>query len=82
MAFLEIRTSTLINVVIIIFALLLTGFLLLMGITNLINPDVPDAYLAQNTRTCLLICCISVLPLLLAIAAYRGILHRNKSLKG
>lgn len=82
MAFLEIRTSTFINAIIIIFGLLLTGFLLLMGIANLINPDVPDAYLAQNTRTCLLICSISVLPLLLAIAAFRGILHRKKSPKG
>ena len=79
MAFLEIRASTMMNVVTIIFGLLLTGFLLLFGVANLINPDVPDAYLAQNTRTCLLVCCISVLPLLLAIAAFRGILHRKKS---
>ena len=79
MAFLEIRHSILINVIIIIVGLLSMGFLLLMGVANLINPDVSDAYLEQNTVACLVTCSISIAPLLVAIAAFRGILHRKKN---
>ncbi len=79
MAFLEIRTSTIINLVILTIGLLVSGFLLLFGVANLINPDVPEAYLKQNTKVCLLVCFIGVVFLLLAIAALRGILLRKKS---
>ena len=79
MAFLEIRTSILTNVIIIILGLLFMGFLLLMGIANLINPDVPDAHLKENTVACIVTCFISLGPLLAAIAAFRGILHRKKN---
>jgi len=78
MAFLEIRTSTITNLAILIVGLLISGFLLLFGVANLINPDVPDAYLKQNTKVCLLVCIIGVVFLLLAIAALRGILLRKK----
>jgi hypothetical protein len=47
----------------------------------LINPDVPDAYLNQNTKVSLLVCLIGMVFLLLAIAAFRGILLRKKSEK-
>ena len=43
MAFNEIHASLMVNVVTIVFGLLLTGFLLLFGVSNLINPDVTDA---------------------------------------
>jgi len=79
MAFLEIRTSTTTNLAILIVGLLISGFLLLFGVANLINPDVPDAYLKQNSKTCLLVCIIGVVFLLLAISALRGILLRNKN---
>jgi hypothetical protein len=79
MAFLEIRASTLGNIVIIIVGLLLAGFLLLLGVAHLIYPDVPEEHLALNTVMCLVVCCISLFPLLLAIAAFRGILHRKKN---
>ena len=79
MAFLEIRTSTSISVIILIVGLLVSGFLLLSGVANLINPDVPNAYLAQNTKVCLAVCSIGVVFLLLAIAAFRGILLKKKS---
>ncbi len=82
MAFLEIRSSTLTNLAIIIVGLLISGFLLLFGVANLINPDVPDAYLKQNTKVCLLVCIIGIVFLLLAVAAFRGILLRKKSVKG
>jgi hypothetical protein len=81
MAILEIRTSTIINVIIIIVGLLVSGCLLLFGVANLINPDVPDAYLNQNTKVSLLVCFIGMVFLLLAIAAFRGILLRKKSEK-
>jgi uncharacterized membrane protein YbhN (UPF0104 family) len=82
MACLEIRTSTIINVIILIVGLLVSGFLLLFGVANLINPDVPDAYLKQNTKVCLLVCIIGVVFLLLAIAAFRGILLKKKRVTG
>jgi len=81
MAFLEIRTSNVINVIILIIGLLVSGFLLLFGVANLINPDVPDAYLKQNTKVCLMVCSLGVVFLLLAIAAFRGILKKRKSAK-
>jgi hypothetical protein len=79
MAFLEIRSSTAISVVIIIFGLFFSGLLLLFGIANLITPDVSDDYLTQNTVACLVACSIGVILLLVAIATFRGILHKKKS---
>jgi len=79
MAFLEIRTSTIINLAIFIVGLLISGFLLLFGVANFINPDVPEAYLKQNTKICLLVCIIGVAFLLLAVAALRGILLRKRN---
>ena len=82
MAFLEICTSTVISVVIIIVGVVVSGFLLLFGVANLINPDVPEAYYAQNRKVCLIVCGIGVTFLLLAIAAFRGILLKKKSAAG
>jgi hypothetical protein len=79
MPFLEIRTSTLGNIVIIILGVLFAGFLLLMGIGNLVYPDVPEEHIPLNTAMCLTVCCLSLLPLLLAIAAFRGILFKRRS---
>ena len=81
MAFLEIRTNTAINVIIMIAGLLVSGFLLLFGVANLIDPDVPEAYYARNTKVCLIVCGIGMIFLLLAIAAFRGILLRKKSIR-
>ena len=82
MAFLETRISTAISVVIIILGVIVGGFLLLMGVANLINPDVPDVYLRQNTKVCLVVCGIGVLFLLSAVAAFLGILFKKKSAVG
>ncbi|OFY60476.1 MAG: hypothetical protein A2Y71_12020 [Bacteroidetes bacterium RBG_13_42_15] len=79
MAFLEIHTSTAISIIILTVGLLVGGFLLLFGIANLINPDVPDGYLTQNTKVCLVVRSIGVVFLLLSIAAFRGILIKRKS---
>jgi membrane protein implicated in regulation of membrane protease activity len=79
MAFPEIRTSTPVGVVIIILALALTAFLLLFGVANLIHPDVPDAYLTENTLVCLAVCGLGVAALLVAIAVFRGILLKKRT---
>ena len=82
MTFLGIRTSRIINIAIIIMGLVVGGFLLLFGVANLINPDVPEAYYAQNTKVCLIVCSIGVIFLLLAIAAFCGILFKRKNAAG
>ena len=79
MAFLKIRINNAINVIIMIAGLVISGLLLLLGVANLIHPDVPEAYYAQNTKVCLIVCGIGMIFLLLAIAAFRGILLRKKS---
>ena len=47
-------TTPVSSVITIIFAVLIAAFLLLFGISNLIQPDVPDSYLEQNTRVCVI----------------------------
>jgi hypothetical protein len=81
MAFLEIRASTLCNALIIIAGLLVGGFLLLMGVGNLIYPDVAEEHLAVNTFMCLLVSFVSLFPLLAGVAALRGILHSKQDSK-
>jgi len=77
MKFLIIKTSNLINIVIIVVSLFISGLFLLFGIANLINPDVPHEYLLQNTIVCIVVCGIGVSLLLLAIASLRGILYKK-----
>ena len=79
MKFLIIKTSNLINIVIIVASLFISGFFLLFGIANLINPDVPDAYLLQNTIVCIVVCSIGVSFLFLAFASFRGILYKKQN---
>jgi hypothetical protein len=45
---------TTLAVITIVLGVLLASLLLLFGIANLINPDVPDSYLDQNTRVCVM----------------------------
>jgi len=78
MAFLKIHTTPATSIIIIIAGLLISGFLLLFGIANLINPDVPDAYLQQNTKVCLIVCGIGLIFLLPVTAAIRGIISKKK----
>lgn len=78
MSFPILRTSVIINVIILIISLNVSGFLLLFGIANLIKPDVPDAYMTQNTWICFLVCSIGIAFLLLAVASIRGIVLKLK----
>ena len=77
MAFLQIRTSEIPGVILIIVGLLFSGFFLLFGVANLINPEVADDDLTQNTIACLVACTIGLLFLLLAIASLRGLLSKK-----
>lgn len=79
MKFPIIKSSYLMNAVIIVVSLCFCGFFLLFGIANLINPDVPHEYLLQNTIVCIVVCGIGVSFLLLAIASLRGILYKKKN---
>ena len=54
MRFPSTRNFTTLGVITIFLGVLLASLLLLFGIANLINPDVPDSYLDQNTRVCVL----------------------------
>ena len=77
MNMLIIKTSNLVNIVIIAVSLFMSYFAFLFGISNLINPDVADAYLTQNTVVSLLLCGIGVAFLILSIGSFRGIMYRN-----
>ena len=79
MKFLIIKTSKLINIMIIVASLLISAFSLLFGIANLINPEVADEYLFQNTIVCIVLCVIGISFILLAIASFRGLLFKNKN---
>lgn len=79
MKFLIIKTSILKNTLIIITSLFFSGLFLIFGITNLINPDVPQEFLNQNTIVCIVYCGIGLLFLLFAIAAFRGVIYSKKN---
>lgn len=79
MAFLEIRTSTALSVILIIVGLLFSGFFLLFGVANLINPEVSEEYMTQNTIACLVTISIGLAFLLLAIATFRGLSSKRKN---
>ncbi len=78
MKFLIIKASNITNVLVLIATLIISYFSFLFGIANYINPDVPDAYLSQNTVVCAVLCLIGLGFLLIAIASLRGILYKNK----
>ena len=81
MKFFLIKASNLTNVLVLIASLIISYFFFLFGIANYINPEVPDAYLSQNTAVCAVLCLIGLGFLLIAIASLRGILFKNKSNK-
>jgi hypothetical protein len=75
MAFLEIRASTLISVFLIALGLPASGAFLLFGLGCLADPFNPDGGLAAA----LVFCGMGAFLLLMAIAAFRRLLRRNKS---
>ena len=75
MAFLEIRTSTPISVFLIVLGLPASAAFLLFGLSGLTHPFHPDGGAGAG----LVFCGMGLFILLMAIAAFRGILHRKKS---
>ena len=73
-----IRESYFINIVILILSLFIGVFSLLFGIGNLINPEVSEAYLFQNTLICIVLCSVGILFLLVALVSIKGILYKFK----
>ena len=53
------------------------GLMLFFGLANLINPDVPEAYLTRNKEVCLKLCGIGLICLVIAFAAFFGILRKD-----
>ena len=78
MPFLEIRVPTAISVVLIVLGIPASGAFLSFGLGGLIHPFHPDGGAVAG----LVFCGMGVFILLMAIAAFRGILHRRKSPKG
>ena len=75
MAFLEIRVPTAISVVLIVLGLPASAAFLLFGLGCLSDPFNPDGGAGAG----LVFCGLGLFILLMAIAAFRGILRRKKS---
>jgi predicted MFS family arabinose efflux permease len=51
---------------------MVAAFLLLFGVANLINPDVPDNYLEQNTRVCIMLILTGLVTIYAIFRPYSG----------
>ena len=69
---LRIRTSVPVALVAAGLGLPTGGFLVFMGLANLLNPDVPEAYYAQNAVITLMVTSLGIAILLLAGGVIRG----------
>ncbi|PCI00985.1 MAG: hypothetical protein COB81_07970 [Flavobacteriaceae bacterium] len=77
MFFLEYRTSIAVSVLIIIMGVIGGGLFLLYGVANLLSPNVPEAYLTQNTIVCVVTCAIGLVFTLLAIKTFNRLLSQK-----
>ena len=75
MAFLDIRVPTAIAVFLVVMGLPASAAFLVFGLSGLLHPFHPDF----GWGAALLFCCMGAFLLLMAIAAFRGILRRRKS---
>jgi hypothetical protein len=73
MAFLEIRVPIVLSLILIVLGVPAGASFLFFGAAHLISGSWADFVPA------LVLCCLGVFQLLMAIAAFRGILHRPKS---
>ena len=74
MAFLKIRVPTAISLVLIVLGLPASGAFLLFGVGTLIHPES-----GADVVPSLVLCGLGVFLLLMAIATFRGILHRKRN---
>jgi hypothetical protein len=79
MNFPRLRLSTPIAIFVIVFAGLLGPLFFYFGLMNLIQPDVPTAYLTQNTVVCLTLIAAGPGLLFLAFATYLGSWRQKSS---
>jgi hypothetical protein len=66
------RSYRVFSAITIVLGVLLAAFLLLFGVANLINPDVPDNYLEQNTRVCVMFILTGLLTIYTIFRPYSG----------
>ena len=66
------RLYTLLFVITIIPAVLLASFFLLFGVANLISPDVPSSYLAENTLVCAMLILTAAVMIYTLFRPYSG----------
>jgi hypothetical protein len=60
------------NIIIVILAVTMSIFGLLMGVANLIQPTVPEQYLEQNTRVCVMLTISSVVIMFAVFRPFSG----------
>jgi hypothetical protein len=74
MAFLEIRVPIAVSIILIVLGLPASVAFLLFGVGTLIHPES-----GADVVPALVLCGLGVFLLLMAIAAFRGILHRKRN---
>jgi hypothetical protein len=72
MRFPEIGASPVLSVITIAFGILMTSFILLFGVANLISPDVPESYLDHNTRVCVVLILTGLVIIYAIFRPYSG----------
>lgn len=72
MRFPNISRSAILRIITIILGVPLASLLLLFGVGHLINPDVPDSYLGQNTRVCVMVILTGVVSIYALFRPYSG----------
>lgn len=72
MRFPNISRSATLKIITIIVGILMAFFFLLFGVGNLISPDVPDDYLNQNTRVCVMLIITGVALIYALFRPYSG----------
>ena len=81
MSLLKLRLSKPKAVVAIIFCIVFAHFTVLLGVANLLHPDVPAAYLAahpwRNTIACVVAITVGVALAIVAVATIRGSMLRG-----
>ena len=72
MRFSNISRSATLRIITVILGILMAFFFLLFGVANLINPDVPNSHLNQNTRVCVMLIIIGVASIYAFFRPYSG----------
>ena len=72
MLFPNLRRYSLLSVITIIPAVLLASFFLFFGVANLISPDVPSSYLAENTLVCAMLILTAAVMIYALFRPYSG----------